>query len=330
MTRITTIIATNDRPADLQRTLCSLAETERRGIAVNVAVVENGAARNLHAMLDDTSINIDVIPLSQKVQGKNHALNKALEQVQLGDYLHFTDDDVSVPIDLYQQIVRIGGEYPQFSVFGGRIHIEWPPKPVPEWAAFMAKSGGAFPQMDLGDHFIEFPSEVTPLGPNFWIRRSVLLDVPSFDTTIGPGLSRRTMGSETSFILAAQAKNHRVLYCPTVDVGHHIQAELLEPLQFTRRAFASGRGSARLRHMKHGDSMFEPFLPITIRRRVSLLRWAAVYCLSYVRFRRTQRMHMRWKAAKGIGWNDEALQLMREIRPRQSVAGNLSRSGRRR
>ena len=116
MSTITTIIATRNRPADLQNTLESLARTDQRDHQVTVVVVDNASDYDSSVLLERYQGRIRIIHLSQPEPGKNKAINTALLRALPADYVHFTDDDVSFPKQLYHLIHEYGESYPEYSV----------------------------------------------------------------------------------------------------------------------------------------------------------------------------------------------------------------------
>ena len=88
-----------------------------------------------------------------------------------------------------------------------------------------------------------------PVGPNCWFRRIIFDEGFRYDPTIGPDGSmanRKKSGSELEFFVRLTNAGEKIVYVPTAIVFHRIQEHQLTYSYLLRRAYAGGRGWAKI------------------------------------------------------------------------------------
>jgi glycosyltransferase involved in cell wall biosynthesis len=243
---ITVILATYNRAKELTKTLEGMVRSEKRDLAVEFVVVDNGSNDQTKAVVKSFSKLLKMNYLFEPRSGKNRALNYALENSRLGKIVVFTDDDVDVSLDWVISIRSVCDRWPNHAVFGGRINVVFPTEKVPKWT-----SDPYLYSLGLAHHSISndeciYPQFELPFGPNYWVRREVFENGRRFDEEMGPHPTNRIMNDETSFLVSLQRDGYEIVYSPLVIVGHRVQAEMIRLPSLLQRGYQQGRGEAHL------------------------------------------------------------------------------------
>jgi len=246
---ISVIFSTYNRRGYLHQTLGAMCAVDREGLNVEFVVVDNNSADDTAQVIDSFVGRLPLRHLFEERPGKNCALNHALDTVELGNIVVFTDDDVVPRKDWLQQVAAACECWPEYDVFGGKIELIWPDEvEIPKWASestFIRETG--FGEHDLGTKAVPYQRGCHPSGANFWVRRKVLSEGARYDESMGPRPGQFfRMGSEAELLLRLAAGGRLLLYVPGVTVGHHVQVSLLDPRKVLKRAIRSGRGSPHL------------------------------------------------------------------------------------
>ena len=131
---ISVLIPTYNRAEGLAKTLTGMARMEKANLSVEFVVIDNGSTDRTKSIVESFSDRLTVRYLFEPKSGKNRALNCALENIELGDIVAFTDDDVDPSSDWLLSIASICRRWPSHSVFGGRIDEIFSHKNIPNWA----------------------------------------------------------------------------------------------------------------------------------------------------------------------------------------------------
>lgn len=91
---ISVLVATYNRADVLRETLEAFTELDREGLSVEFVVIDNNSGDHTKSVVKSFSGRLPLVYLFQPIPGKNRALNKALDEIQLGEVIVFTDDDV--------------------------------------------------------------------------------------------------------------------------------------------------------------------------------------------------------------------------------------------
>jgi GT2 family glycosyltransferase len=323
------ILSSHNRSESLRRTLESFARADRRGLNIQVLVVDNNSTDSTRAVVERFADRLPVRYLFEPQAGKSKALNRALSVREPAHCVMFTDDDVEVEEGALRNILQAMERWPAHSVFGGRVIMAWPTDTVPGWARTLYEQQKAFPHLDFGDVEGLFPAGRYPIGPNFWVRGEALTDCLRFDERIGPPPARPIMGEDTSFLISLEKAGHSIIYVPDVTVHHHLQPEYLEPENALRRAVTSGRGGARLEHARRGTIMNAPPLLWYPFRAVSMLRWAWLYLMSRFALSKDERIIRSWVPLQALARDLECVRMVlsRDDAPVRLADANVSPIG---
>ena len=247
---ITVLLATYNRSEVLGRTLEGFCGLDVDGIDVEFVVVDNNSTDGTKKVVDEFAGRLNLRYLFERQTGKSFALNKGLREIELGDIVVFTDDDVSPEKDWLKAIYQSGKKHTDVMAFGGRIFPHWEVAP-PRWLAEIDKNFycWAYAFHDLGDDEMFYSMDRSPnepFGPNFWARKELLQKGRCFDERIGPtnSMSTRIMGEDTHFVQQIQKDGYKILYWPKAVVGHRIEAGQMTLGYLKERALTIGRTRA--------------------------------------------------------------------------------------
>jgi L-malate glycosyltransferase len=308
---ITVVLSTFNNHQELRRTLNGFLETQRNGLEVEFAIIDNHSTDETKTVVESFADRLCIQYLYENKQGKCAALNRALSQLKLGKIVFFTDDDVDVPHSLFHQIIACVECNKAYSVFGGGVQLVWPGTDVPHWARALANSFKAYSHLDLGLRERAFRPPETPVGTNWWVRREVLQKGYRFDERIGPGSKRCSMGDETAFLLQLEKNGYPIMYTPKVKVGHRVPSRLLSESAIMRRGLAAGGAGALLAY-EYGfgpNRYIKSDFGWRLVRAACLARWMLRYGVAFFSVGKCNQMLRRWDAMQGIGWNLEALRI---------------------
>jgi GT2 family glycosyltransferase len=252
---ITLLIPTYNRSAVLRQTLQALHRVDRKGIDCDIVVIDNNSSDDTSSVLQQFANLLPLITIKEPKPGKNCALNRALRDCPLREIVVFSDDDITPATNWFREIISATVRWPNVSIFGGKIELQWPDNLQPVWATadWIKVFGYSLHHYAEAEAFYAPPA--CPFGPNHWVRREVFATVPFFDETIGPRPKARIMGSETSFLMKLAQSGFRMLYCPNAIVRHRIAPPECRIPALRKRGFTFGRGQVRL-HGRHRQKLW--------------------------------------------------------------------------
>ncbi len=246
-TSMTVLIASHNRAEALNQTLLDMSKLHTVGLDVEWVVVDNNSTDETPDIVRRHRNQLPVRLLSEPRAGKNIALNHALANVDLGEIVVLTDDDVSPDRNWLQAISNGCKQWKDISVFGGKIIPRWPIDPPP-WVRFSGIADFGYSAHDLGSSGRLYPPEMRPYGPNMWVRREIFEAGHRFPEYVGPRPKDRIMGSETVFLISLAEAGFDAAYIPDAVVEHRIEERTLSTEWIVTRAFGCGRGMVHGHH----------------------------------------------------------------------------------
>lgn len=249
---ITVLIATYNRMEDLEQTLEAMCVVKRDNLAVEFVVIDNNSKDNTKEVVESFSNKLPLRYLFQPRPGKSCALNKALDEVKLGDIVVFTDDDVTPRPDWLKQIIASCRRNPEHAIGGGKVITVWPDNRDPHWLPFCKTTCGLRGH-DIGHEESLYPDDSCPTGSNFWIRKHLFEKGLRFDESIGPSPVKSAMGEETYLLSRLRQDGHKIVYCPDSVIHHRLQESLSASNGIRHRAYTMGRGSAVISILRHPE-----------------------------------------------------------------------------
>ena len=241
MSDISVIIPTFNRAHAIRDTLDGLTRLDTNGLDWEVIVVDNNSCDETRAAVESFVGRLPVRYLFEPRQGKNYALNAAIE-LAMGEILVFADDDITPDHSWLIEIANATSRWPDYLVFGGRIEPAFPEDTLAlvREANF---SDVVFATMCLPQSEGPFPEGVTPNGPNCWVRRRVFQLGWRYNNEIGPKGTGRVSGSEWEFFLRLRSAGIEPVYVPSATVLHRVQ-----PHQTKTPLSPAARGCLRAGH----------------------------------------------------------------------------------
>jgi glucosyl-dolichyl phosphate glucuronosyltransferase len=242
--KLSIAVATRNRAWQLERMLTSLEQQTVSMKEVNVVVVVNGTTDNTREVLARKSKVLNIVTLTQDVASKAMAMNLALEHVS-GDFIVFTDDDITVEpnwLRVYQSAVT---RYPSASLFCGPITPVFPAQ-TPTWLHSDPVSNGLFfgnyePRVSEGPLPEPLSEYDFPCGANFAVRRRVLRTM-RFDHSLGPSQEHGALYDEdTEFVGRLHSRFGEVIYVPQARVMHHVESRQIQWPALFEKTFHYGR-----------------------------------------------------------------------------------------
>lgn len=242
MADLSVIIPTHRRPESLGITLQSLAAADRRGLAVEIIVVENDSESLSADICQKYTAALVLRYFLEPRPGKSYALNRALDEGISGQIVAVLDDDISVAANWYHGVAAITRRWPNKGFYTGRSFVSWPAAAVPAWCTTGSLQGWAYSVLDLGCADQEIAQHLWASGNCFWFRKEVLAGGRRF-----PNPSGLQMESEPQFMLDLAEAGMGGVAGPDAVVWHRVQKELLEVQTLTLRAARAGRTFAEVR-----------------------------------------------------------------------------------
>ena len=249
---ISVILPTYKRSKILTKTLEDFCKLNTDGLIWELIIVDNADDPATQNVVKEYEKRLPIKFLVETKPGKNNALNSAIPEAK-GDLFVFTDDDVTPDKEWLQKIVRATARWPDVRVFGGRVEPIFPHN-VSDRITNAAFSGYVFgqyhPYKNEG-----ICNETTPSGANCWLRREIFDAGLRYDPSIGPDGShanRKKSGSELEFFERLLNAGEKIVYVPTALVFHNIQRHQTTYRYLLKRAYAGGRGWARIYDSWHG------------------------------------------------------------------------------
>lgn len=240
--KLSVIIGTYNRAHVLRRTLQHFSTLRTDNFEVEWIVVDNNSTDSTRETMHEFSGILPLIYLFQPRPGRNAAINKAIDECELGDIVVFTDDDILPASDWLVSIHRSSGVYPQHSVFGGRIFPLWPNGVQPVWARDVFTQMFHFGLHDLGASPMLYPKAFLPFAGNLWMRRRILEQGFRFNEDVGPRPKFRISGGETTFLKSLRSAGYDILFYPDASVEHIITEDQCRRKAVWRRSLQLGRG----------------------------------------------------------------------------------------
>lgn len=270
--KLSIVIATYNRGAALRRTLDSLAEMREPAQSWEIIVVNNNSTDSTAEVFAQFSLShphINSRITDERRQGLSHARNCGIENSQ-GDYIALIDDDVEVNEEFASAYIDFFDRHPQAAACGGKV-IPLYETGKPEWISTYTERPIAG-TIDMGER-IKIFKKGYPTGANMAFRRSGLMKIGGFDTSLGRTGEALMGGEEKDMFARFKAAGYEIYYVPDARVLHIIPASKLSDTYFTRIAEMCGR-SERVRTLSRSRRAYASALA------GEAVKWAATVVLS--------------------------------------------------
>lgn len=239
---ISIILATYRRCDILVKTLESFTRLDCGDLRWEVWIADNADDHETRRLAESFQDRLPLHYFAEPRQGKNIALNNALERVK-GELVVFTDDDILADERWLLETWEGAKRWPDHSVFAGRIVPDFPggepDYPLTNPAIISAYVIADWDQEEGALH----PSQVW--GPNMCIRGKIFREGWRFNTDFYPVGDDYVMGSETELTHRLHKEGFPAIYLPLSLVHHQIRPEQLSRSWLYLRAFRAGRAEAK-------------------------------------------------------------------------------------
>ena len=298
--KLTVLICSHNRKPLLQRTVHFLDQAQRPEDAeCEILVLANGCDDGTVAWLSEragqgvkagSDQGPGPLPLrfaEEPRLGKTNALNHAIELLRGSDpaqhLVAMVDDDHRVDAQYLVGAARAAREYPDFSMFCGRILPDWDGR-EPEWV----HDDGPYriyplpvPRFERGDQPMAMTPDIgVPGGGNLVLRVGVFDRVGGFASDFGPKGHDLAGGEDGEFVLRAQRLGECIQYVPWVLQYHYVELERLETLYLMRKSYQRTKASTRL-----GERGGNSGVPRYLWRKLLEYGGGALWSLSWARTR---------------------------------------------
>jgi glycosyltransferase involved in cell wall biosynthesis len=229
---LTIVVCTYNRSEWLAGCLSSL-ESQCNDRSVEVLVVDNNstdATSNIAHSFSNRLPNYCYI--FEAEQGLSHARNRGYREAK-GQIVAYIDDDARANPDWANAIIRFFQDYPNASGVGGQ-HKAFSSVPIPEW--FPEEYGSR----SLGEETRVLQKGEWISGLNMAFKKSALIEIGGFDTSIGMTGEKVSYGEETQLTLRMLGRGMEVYYCPKMQVEHAILPHKLKLRWLLHSNYANG------------------------------------------------------------------------------------------
>lgn len=239
---ISVTIQTFNRAEELRQTLRGLSQMETRGVPpYEVLVVDNNSDDETPHVVGDfrSAFGGCLRYVHEPRQGLSHARNRAVNESRY-EIVAFLDDDVEVAPSWLRNLAAAydSGDH---AAVGGPAELVYPGE-RPRWLD--DRTERFLTKVDCGPvrRSVE-PDEIC--GVNFSIRKEWIARVGGFRTDLGR-LGTCLLGSEETDVLERIARaGGKLIYEPTIMVGHRVPHSRLRRRWFWSRCYWGGRGLAQ-------------------------------------------------------------------------------------
>lgn len=243
---ITVVICTHNRSELLGKMLDVLSRAAFLDAAeIEILAIANACTDDTAKVLDHYVEVFQGLPrprmrwMAEPVPGKSMALNLAIRESR-GEVLCFIDDDQFVAPTFFQALLEALARYPEYDIFCGMMVPDWDgsePSWVHETGQFRIGIR-PFPEYDLGAMPLEVgPDKKKPSGGNVTVRRDVFNRVGGFSIGLGPQGHNLMGGEDIEFVKRAMQGGIRILYVPSIQQKHAVEAERMATRYMMRKSF---------------------------------------------------------------------------------------------
>lgn len=271
--KLTAAICTWNRCESLRKTLEGFtqlripADTEWELLVVN-----NNSTDGTDDVIRAFSDRLPIRGVFEPTPGQSNARNRVVAEAN-GDYILWTDDDVTVSPDWLVAYAEAFKARPDGALFGGPIEPAFDGTPPPWLTQIYPVIAGVYAARDFGQEPVEFraPYDI-PWGANYVTRAREQARHP-YDPDLGYRPGRLISWEETEVILAMLAEGIRGWWVPRASVRHHIPRTRQTTKYLRNHFYNRGRYFALRRH--------QPYRRLFFGRPPWLLKRAAAAELKY-------------------------------------------------
>jgi GT2 family glycosyltransferase len=238
------IVATRDRPHDLERCLAAIAALD--GPVGEVIVVDNGST---DARTEPVARAAGVTYLFEPHPGQDRARNRGLAHA-VGDVVLFTDDDVQVHPRWLVELLRPFRDPLTMLTTGLVLPAVLDTDARRRFERYAGFSRGVERRVYDGTRVSPYTAGAIGAGASMAFRRECALWLGAFPEELGPGMPTGS-GDDTFFFSEVLRAGYRAVYTPSA-LAFHTHRETEAALRHALRGYGNGLTSflitAGLRH----------------------------------------------------------------------------------
>jgi glycosyltransferase involved in cell wall biosynthesis len=238
--RVSVIVCTHDRPAQLRRCLRSVGELND---PVEVIVVDSASLPPVRSIVEEFESTVDVRYAYERRPGLSTARNLGLKLAGC-PIVAFLDDDARPRPD-WAGWIHSAYDDPGVACVGGACIADFCGRERPGWLSDgLLRFAGitTFPHAP----FTANRAADYPFGANISFRRDLLLEAGGFDPALGRTGTTLLSGEDFAAINAIRAAGGVVRVEPRAVVDHEVAGSRLESSYYWRRLWWEGRTRARM------------------------------------------------------------------------------------
>ena len=220
--RLTVAICTWNRCHALQQTLSGFTRINPPdSVEWELLIVNNNCTDGTDDVIRAFERTLPIRRVSEPTPGLSHARNRAIAESR-GDYILWTDDDVTVVPDWLVAYAAAFRRWPEASIFGGPIRPTFEGTP-PRWMEKVYPTiAGVYAARDFGAESIPLSAPwVIPWGANYAIRKREQTR-HGYDPNLGYKPGRMIGWEETEVIQALLAEGAHGWWVPEAALQHHV------------------------------------------------------------------------------------------------------------
>ncbi len=220
--RLSVVICTRNRADQLERALRSISQCVHPPQGDwELIVIDNGSSDHTSQVIDAAISDLPAHCVVEPIPGLSHARNTAVDVAQ-GEWILWTDDDVTVDADWLTGYRDAIDRYPDAQVLGGPIRVVFDGDP-PQWLQQgVGTVRSAYAGLEPNDVTTTFGcTGRVPYGANFAIRRSYLREF-GFDTSLGRHPAHPMRSGEETPVIRNALQRGPGYWLDGAQVHHHI------------------------------------------------------------------------------------------------------------
>ena len=242
---IAVLFATYNGASVLDKTLAAYALLHRPSRPWRMVVVDNNSNDNTNEILESYKGLLPLTTIYASEQGKNKALNKALDDLsRLDDFWIITDDDAIPDKDFLRAWEQVAADHPRADLFGGKVVPDFDGSKPCHLTSFenefdVLYAANERDSAEIAARYI--------FGPNMAVRARIFKMGYRFNECIGPNSADKNypMGSETEFCVRVEREaNVKAFFSDQPSVRHQVRPHQTTMAYIAGRAYRHGYGFA--------------------------------------------------------------------------------------
>jgi glucosyl-dolichyl phosphate glucuronosyltransferase len=234
---MTVLICTHNRASQLEGALRSLESQSLSKDSFEVVVVDNASTDATQGVFKDFAQRgiLNLRYVMELDLGLDAARNRGIRDAR-GEIVAFLDDDARARAD-WAEAILAGFAQHAAPVLGGKVNLIWEAE-RPGWFSDVLLK--YLIHCDYGERVMEVTGAPWLYGTNVAFRKDLFQEVGLFRLDLDRKGESLMGGGDTEFFQRVRSRGKKLLYLPTMVVGHLVPAKRLTREFFRERLFYSG------------------------------------------------------------------------------------------